>query len=111
MAPVFRKIPVLLFAWHCCFVSCNGESDFGGKLRRFEANEIIIARFLENYPSVLSRAEQRSGLARFYCRKARHCASAGERIAAFEAIISAFKNSPLDAIVWRALYRTLVPRK
>ena len=81
------------------------------KLRRFEANEIIIARFLENYPSVLSRAEQRSGLARFYCRKARHCASAGERIAAFEAIISAFKNSPLDAIVWRALYRTLVPRK
>ena len=35
----------------------------------------------------------------------------GTLLAAFEAIISAFKNSPLDAIVWRALYRTLVPRK
>ena len=81
------------------------------KRRRFEANAFIIKRFLENYGSVLSRAEQRWGLARFYCRKARYCARVGERGAAFNAIISAFINAPLDPVVWRALYRTLAPRK
>lgn len=81
------------------------------KRRRFEANTFIIKRFLENYGSVLSRAEQRWGLARFYCRKARYCARVGERVAAFNAIISAFRNAPLDPVVWRALYRILVPRK
>lgn len=81
------------------------------KRRRFEANEFIIKRFLKNYGFALSRADQRWGLARFYCRKARYFAVAGQRVAAVKAIVSAFRNAPLDPVVWRALYRAVVPRK
>lgn len=80
------------------------------KRRRFEANELIIRRFLARYGDVLSVGERRWGLARFYCRKARYMASVGERIEAFGAIMRAFSAAPLDSVVWRALYRTLVPK-
>jgi glycosyltransferase involved in cell wall biosynthesis len=80
------------------------------KYRRFEANELIIKRFLENDNNVLSKTDQRWGLARFYCRKARYMASVGQRVKAFEAISRAFRFSPMDSAVWRALYRIVVPR-
>ena len=80
------------------------------KYRRFEANEVIIRRFLARYGDVLSVGERRWGLARFYCRKARFMASVGKRSEAFGALRRAFSNAPLDSVVWRALYRTLVPR-
>lgn len=80
------------------------------KRRRFEANELIIRRFLARYGDVLSVGERRWGVARFYCRKARYMASVGERIEAFGAIMRAFSTAPLDSVVWRALYRTLVPK-
>lgn len=81
------------------------------KRRRFEANEIIIKRFLDKYGHALAPADRRWGLARFYCRKARYFASVGERPQAFGAIVRALGNSPLDPVVWRAVYRTLVPRR
>lgn len=81
------------------------------KQRRFAANELIIKRFLEQYDDVLSPAERRWGLARFYCRKARYFASVGERRKAVRSILIAYRNSPMDSVVWRALYRVLVPRK
>jgi glycosyltransferase involved in cell wall biosynthesis len=81
------------------------------KLRRFAANERIIWEFLARYGEVLSPRERRWGLARFYCRKARYFAIAGERGKALSAISRAFRNAPLDSVVWRALYRVMVPRR
>lgn len=81
------------------------------KHRRFAANERIIREFLGRYGEVLSPAERRWGLARFYCRKARYLARAGERGKAVGAIAGAFSNAPFDSVVWKALYRVVVPRK
>ncbi|MDL0429703.1 glycosyltransferase [Marinobacter sp. TBZ242] len=81
------------------------------KRRRFEANELIIKRFLDRYGHALAPRDRRWGLARFYCRKARYLASAGERSKAFTALSGAFRNAPLDPVVWRALYRVMVPRR
>lgn len=81
------------------------------KQRRFAANELIIKRFLEQYDDALTPAERRWGLARFYCRKARYFASVGERRKAARSILTAYRNSPMESVVWRALYRVLVPRK
>ena len=81
------------------------------KRRRFAANERIIQEFLARYGEVLSPGERRWGLARFYCRKARYFASAGERGKAVGAIAGALHNAPLDSVVWRALYRVAVPRR
>ncbi|WP_341582053.1 glycosyltransferase [Marinobacter metalliresistant] len=81
------------------------------KRRRFAANERIIQEFLARYGEVLSPGERRWGLARFYCRKARYFASAGERGKAVGAIAGALRNAPLDPVVWRALYRVAVPRR
>ncbi|WP_410174045.1 glycosyltransferase [Marinobacter orientalis] len=81
------------------------------KRRRFDANERIIAEFLARYGETLSPAERRWGLARFYCRKARYFASAGDLGEAVGAIAKALRNSPLDTVVWKALYRVMVPRK
>ena len=81
------------------------------KRRRFAANERIIREFLARYADVLSPEERRWGLARFYCRKARYLALAGERREAFGTIMIAFGNAPLDSAVWRALYRVLVSQK
>lgn len=80
------------------------------KHRRFAANELIIKRFLEQYGDVLAPAERRWGLARFYCRKARYFASVGERSNAVGSILKAYRNAPMDSVVWRTLYRVLVPR-
>ena len=81
------------------------------KRRRYAANERIIQQFLARYGEVLSPGERRWGLARFYCRKARYFASAGERGKAVGAIAGALRNAPLDPVVWRALYRVAVPRR
>jgi glycosyltransferase involved in cell wall biosynthesis len=81
------------------------------KRRRFAANEQIIREFLVQHGEVLSAGERRWGLARFYCRKARYFASAGELGTAAGAIGMAFRNAPLDSVVWRALYRVMVPRR
>lgn len=81
------------------------------KRRRFAANEMIIRNFLEQYGDGLSRQDVRWGLSRFYCRSARYFASIGETRKAARAIFLAFGNSPLDSVVWRALFRVLVPRK
>lgn len=81
------------------------------KRRRYAANERIIQQFLARYGEVLSPGERRWGLARFYCRKARYFASAGERGKAVGAIAGALHNAPLDSVVWRALYRVAVPRR
>ncbi|AXS82091.1 glycosyltransferase [Marinobacter sp. Arc7-DN-1] len=81
------------------------------KRRRYAANERIIQQFLARYGEVLSPGERRWGLARFYCRKARYFASAGERGKAVGAIAGALRNAPLDSVVWRALYRVAVPRR
>jgi glycosyltransferase involved in cell wall biosynthesis len=80
------------------------------KRRRFAANERIIREFLACYGEVLCPWELRWGLARFYCRKARYFASAGERGEALGAIAKALRNAPLDSVVWKALYRVMVPR-
>lgn len=81
------------------------------KRRRFAANERIIRDFLARHGEVLSPVQRRWGVARFYCRKARYLAGAGERGRALGAIAEAFWNAPLDAVVWKALYRVMVPRK
>jgi len=81
------------------------------KRRRFAANERIIQEFLARYGEVLSPAERRWGLARFFCRKARYFACVGQRGEAFSAIAHALRNGPLDWVVWRSLYRVMVPRK
>ena len=81
------------------------------KRRRFAANELIIKRFLEQYGEVLDPEDRRWGLARFYCRKARYLASVGERGKAVGSLLMAYRNAPMDSVVWRALYRMLVPRK
>ncbi|WP_244311991.1 glycosyltransferase [Marinobacter vulgaris] len=81
------------------------------KHRRFAANELIIKRFLEQFGDVIDPAERRWGLARFYCRKARYFASVGERRKAVSSVVMAYRNAPMDSVVWRALYRVLVPRK
>ncbi|KPQ01377.1 glycosyltransferase [Marinobacter sp. HL-58] len=81
------------------------------KRRRFAANERIIRAFLASYGEVLSPWERRWGLARFFCRKARYLAREGERGKAVGAIAGALTNAPLDAVVWKALYRVMVPRK
>jgi len=81
------------------------------KRRRFAANERIIWEFLARYGEVLSPAERRWGLARFYCRKARYFAGAGERGKAVSAVSKALRNAPLDSVVWKALYRIMVPRR
>ncbi|TYC62713.1 glycosyltransferase [Marinobacter sp. BW6] len=81
------------------------------KRRRFAANERIILTFLARYGGVLSPAERRWGLARFYCRKARYFTSVGDRGEAMSAIAKALRNEPLDSVVWKALYRVMVPRR
>ena len=81
------------------------------KRRRFAANERIIQKFLARYGDVLSPSERRWGLARFFCRKARYFACIGQRGEAFSAIARALRNGPLDSVVWRSLYRVMVPRK
>lgn len=81
------------------------------KRRRFAANELIIKNFLHEFSGSVSRNEKRWGLARFYSRAARYFASNGERKRALRAIVIAFRNAPLDSVVWRALFRVLVPRK
>jgi glycosyltransferase involved in cell wall biosynthesis len=81
------------------------------KRRRFAANEMIIRDFLAKYDDVLSPAERRWGVARFYCRKARYLARTGESGKAIAAIARAFTNAPLDLAVWKGLYRVMVPRK
>ncbi|SFM69731.1 glycosyltransferase [Marinobacter pelagius] len=81
------------------------------KRKRFAANEAIIQKFLEKHGGALSTGELRWGLARFYCRKARYFASVGERGEAVGALARALSKAPLDAVVWRALFRVMVPRK
>jgi hypothetical protein len=81
------------------------------KHRRFAANEMIIKNFLAKYGDELDNADKRWGLARFYCRSARYFASVGERGTAMNSALMAFRNAPLDLIVWRALYRVMVPGK
>ena len=81
------------------------------KRRRFAANEAIIRNFLAQFGHALTRQEKRWGLARFYCRKARYFASIGERRDAIKSVFKAFRNAPLDIVVWRALYRVLVPHQ
>ena len=80
------------------------------KRRRFAANEMIIKNFLAKYGDQLDRRDKRWGLARFYCRSARYFASVGERGTAMNFVLMAFRNAPLDLVVWRALYRVVVPR-
>ncbi|MDF0750461.1 glycosyltransferase [Marinobacter sp. 71-i] len=81
------------------------------KRRRFAANERIIREFLARYGQVLSPGDRRWGVARFYCRKARYLSRVGKRGSAIGAIAEAFSNAPLDSVVWKALYRVMVPRK
>lgn len=81
------------------------------KRRRFAANERIIRTFLERYGQTLSDRERRWGLARFFCRKARYFASVREKAVATGAIARAFWYAPLDLVVWRALYRVIMPRR
>lgn len=81
------------------------------KRRRFAANEMIIKNFLNQYGHMLAAREKRWGLARFYSRTARYFASIGERGKAAKAVFIAFRNAPLDPVVWRALFRVLVPSK
>jgi len=81
------------------------------KRRRFAANERIISDFIGVHGEVLSPRDRRWGLARFYCRKARYLARTGERTEAVLAVIGAFNNAPMDPVVWKALYRVVVPRK
>ncbi|WP_405420007.1 glycosyltransferase [Marinobacter flavimaris] len=81
------------------------------KRRRFAANEMIIRNFLMHYGDGLSRQDRRWGLSRFYCRSARYFASIGVRGKAARAIVMAFANTPLSSVVWRSLFRVLVPRK
>lgn len=81
------------------------------KRRRFAANEMIIKNFLAKYGDQLDRKDRRWGLARFYCRSARYFASVGDRGKAVNSMLMAFRNSPLDSVVWRAFFRIMVPRK
>jgi len=81
------------------------------KRRRLAANEMIIKNFLAKYGDQLDRKDKRWGLARFYCRSARYFASVGERGTAMNSLLMAFRSAPLDLVVWRALYRVMVPRK
>ncbi|TGN41528.1 glycosyltransferase [Marinobacter confluentis] len=81
------------------------------KRRRFAANEMIIRNFLNQYGDSVTPREKRWGLARFYCRSARYFASVGERKKAARDIVRAFSNAPMDSVVWRALFRILVPQK
>lgn len=81
------------------------------KRRRFSANEQIIQTFLERDGHILSSSERHWGLARFFSRKARYFASVGDMGLAWGAFIRAFRFAPADPVVWRALYRVLVPRK
>jgi len=81
------------------------------KRRRFAANELIINRFLQQYGGALAPDDRRWGLARFYCRKARYFASVGERRKALGSVLMAYRKAPLDSVVWRALYRVMVPRR
>jgi glycosyltransferase involved in cell wall biosynthesis len=81
------------------------------KRRRFAANEKIIKDFLDQYGSALSPQEKRWGLARFYCRSARYFASIGERRKATREVLKALRNAPFDSVVWRAIYRVLVPHR
>jgi glycosyltransferase involved in cell wall biosynthesis len=81
------------------------------KRRRFAANERIICAFLTQHSGALSARERRWGLARFFCRKARYFASVREWSVAKGALARAFWYAPLDPVVWRALYRVVVPRR
>ena len=81
------------------------------KCRRFAANEQIISQFLAKHGEALTKKQRRWGLARFYCRKARYFASVDDRLTAVRAVALAFRNTPTDSMVWRALYRVLVPRR
>lgn len=81
------------------------------KRRRFAANELIIREFLARDGEILSPSERRWGLARYYSRKARYFASIGERGEAVNAIVRALHNAPIDSVVWKALYRVMVPRR
>ena len=81
------------------------------KRRRFAANEKIIKDFLDQYGSTLSLQERRWGLARFYCRSARYFASVSDRRRAAREVLKALWNGPLDSVVWRAVYRVLVPHR
>jgi hypothetical protein len=81
------------------------------KKRRFAANEAIIRDFIGEYGSTLQPGDIRWGLARFYCRKARHFASAGDSATAWGAVAQGLRYAPLDSVVWRAVYRVIFPGK
>jgi len=81
------------------------------KDRRFSANERIVRDFIEEHGSALKPSEIRWGLARFYCRKARYFAATGRRAIALGAFARALRLSPLDPVVWRSLYRVIIPRR
>ncbi|SNC74370.1 Glycosyltransferase involved in cell wall bisynthesis [Marinobacter sp. es.048] len=102
-----------LFHYEPCIVASYrvmADQISSDKRRRFAANEKIIRTFLARHGEVLSVRDRRWGLARFFCRKARYFASVGERYVATGAVARAFWYAPLAPVVWRALYRVIVPR-
>lgn len=81
------------------------------KKRRFDANELIIRSFLQNYPSVLSTSQAKAGLSTFYCRKARYFAGNQQRATALGALLRATTLTPFRKTVWRAAFRVVFPAK
>jgi glycosyltransferase involved in cell wall biosynthesis len=79
------------------------------KRARFESNERIVLDFVRDFPEALSRSDRHWGLSRFYCRKARYYARAGDKIVACGAIVRALRYCPADPVVWRSLFRVIRP--
>ena len=79
------------------------------KRARFESNERIVLDFVRDFPAALSSRDRRWGLSRFYCRKARYYARAGDKLVAWSAIGRALRYRPADPVVWRSLFRVIRP--
>mgnify|MGYP000225793700 CR=1 FL=1 len=95
------------------FLGCYRKMDnqiSSDKQRRFEGNERLLLKFLEQYPDAVTGRERRRGLSHFYIRKARYEISAKAFRAALSDIARGTKYDPWWQGPWRALAKMVLSR-
>ncbi|WP_405420009.1 glycosyltransferase family 2 protein [Marinobacter flavimaris] len=101
----FRYIPELLGFYREMENQISSD-----KQQRFEGNERLLLKFLEQYPDAVAAKRRRRGLSHFYTRKARYEISVKAFGAALSDIAKAMKYDPWWQGPWRALAKMVLRR-
>ena len=80
------------------------------KQQRYEGNERLLLKFLEQYPNAVTGKQRRRGLSHFYIRKARYEMSVRAFRAALSDIAAAIQYDPWWQGPWRALAKMVLRR-